>query len=140
MAEDCVEWAGTTFKQTGYGRRWFNGRDTTAHRAAFIEHHGREPVGVVRHKCDNRLCYNVGHLVEGSHADNMHDMRERDRSNRGERHPTHKLTADQVSVILKNKETRTRTQRSLAAEFGVSEQAVCDIVNGRNWSDERNFK
>lgn len=137
---ECIEWTGTTFKKTGYGRRWFNGKDTTAHRAAFIEHHGREPEGVVRHTCDNRLCYNVEHLTEGSFQQNSDDMVARDRSERGERHWNHKLTAEQVAEILENRKTRAVTQRSLAHKFGVTESAVTHVIKGRSWSDERNFK
>ena len=132
---ECIEWTGTTFKKTGYGRRWFQGKDTTAHKAAFIEHHGREPVGLVRHTCDNRLCCNVEHLTEGSPQDNMNDMVSRGRSKKGERHWNHKLTEDQISEILKNRETREVTQRSLARKFGVSESTITHVIKGRTWRE-----
>lgn len=131
---ECIEWAGTTFKKTGYGRRWFRGVDTTAHKAAFIEHHGREPIGLVRHACDNRLCYNVDHLVEGSFQDNSDDMVSRGRSRKGERHWNHKLTEEQISEILENRKTRAVTQRSLAKKFGVTESAITHVIKGRTWT------
>jgi len=44
--------------------------------------HQRDPVGgVVRHSCDEPLCINPSHLLEGTHSDNTQDMLARNRHN-----------------------------------------------------------
>jgi hypothetical protein len=51
-----------------------------AHRAAWILANGPVPEGlIVRHKCDNPLCVNVGHLELGTFKDNTNDMISRGR-------------------------------------------------------------
>lgn len=132
LLSECIEWTGTTFKKTGYGRRWFQGKDTTAHKAAFIEHHGREPVGLVRHACDNRLCYNVEHLVEGSQQDNMDDMVERGRSNRGQKHWASKLTPGQVEEI-REAYASGEGQPAIAKRYNISRGHVSNIVRKSTW-------
>jgi hypothetical protein len=44
------------------------------HRIAYWEKHGTYPE-LIRHKCDNRGCYNADHLEEGNHRDNALDKR-----------------------------------------------------------------
>lgn len=51
------------------------------HRVAFFIAHGHWPKG--RHTCDQPLCFNPAHIVEGSHAQNMRDMAIRSRASRG---------------------------------------------------------
>jgi hypothetical protein len=79
----CREWA--LDRNNGYGVVDLvyeldgvrNSYQQTAHRAAWCLHRedGRDlPSSVfVRHQCHNRLCYNVDHLLLGSHKDNMGD-------------------------------------------------------------------
>ena len=53
----------------------FRGRQVAAYRFIYCVRHRatlREDE-VVRHRCHNRLCCNVEHLVEGSAADNKRD-------------------------------------------------------------------
>jgi len=117
----------------GYGQRRVNGKTVYVHRLAFEEHHGRSPVGVVRHACDNPSCYNPDHLIEGSQADNVQDMIDRGRAAVGERAGNSLLTEAQVRDILEAVESGEFTQAALARKFGVSKQAVNHIVKGRSW-------
>jgi len=60
---------------TGYGRRYYKGKQWRAHRAAWDEEIGPIPEGIsVLHHCDNKPCHNVRHLFLGTQKDNMQDM------------------------------------------------------------------
>lgn len=91
--DGCWEWTGTTSR--GYGTlrvgSLSNGtrRKILAHRYSLALALGREPVGMVLHHCDNRLCVRPDHLYEGTSSDNMRDAYDRKRivpyDRRGER-------------------------------------------------------
>jgi len=110
----------------GYGRFSASGRLLTASRVAYELTHGPLHSAEARHTCDNPPCCNPAHLIPGSHAQNMADMAERERS------PQRRLTAVQV------KEIRSRRRAgalivALAAEFGVTPSNVSQIVRHRTW-------
>lgn len=84
---------------------------------------------VLRHQCDNGadperkrgwVCCNPWHLEPGTHEENMQDMRERDR---------HGVPAHVVRAIRKLGE-QGRTHEQIAELYGISRQAVGDIING----------
>lgn len=68
----CWLWWGAR-NEHGYGRTEWQGRSMLSHRLAFELTHGREPVGLVLHRCDVPACVNPAHLVEGTQTDNMRD-------------------------------------------------------------------
>ena len=73
MREDCIEWTGYRHKQ-GYGMKWSEGGPKYVHRLVWADANGPIPAGMeVRHTCDNPPCYNLAHLVLGTHAENMQD-------------------------------------------------------------------
>jgi len=51
---------------------------------------------------------------------------------RGERNPRSLVTVEQV-VEIRRRAQEGETQRALAGEFGLSNQAVAAIVNRVNW-------
>jgi len=51
----------------------------------------------------------------------------------GEGNSHSRLTEDDVREILRRYEQRDTTLASLAAEFGVSRNAIWMITSGRNW-------
>jgi hypothetical protein len=108
------------------------------HRISFEEHAGRKPVGIVRHTCDNRACYNPDHLIEGTKKQNSEDMVLRDRHVRGENHHASKLKSSQVLAIREALEGGAR-KVDLAREYEVSETTIRQIGKRDRWSDPRNF-
>ena len=71
MKTDCVEWSKSK-NRFGYGARWFQGKMTTAHRAAWVEAYGPVAKGVdVDHICRNRACVRLDHLRLLTHRDNL---------------------------------------------------------------------
>jgi len=64
----------------GYGQKWVNGKNTRAHRTAWIEFYGEIPDGMmVCHHCDNPSCINIDHLFLGTNADNQKDSVKKNR-------------------------------------------------------------
>ena len=99
------------------------GRVQFVHRASYIQHHGSIPEGlVVRHKCDNKACFNPAHLEVGTHYDNACDAFERGQAKR-------KLTDKEAAFIRESSESN----RKLAKRFGVSATTVFHIKNGNKW-------
>ena len=70
-------------------------------------------------------------LVYGTKLENMADMVSHGTSNRGERHPLHKLTENDVLRIYDRKH---EPHSQLAAEFGVTRPCVSSIASGGRWA------
>ena len=132
----CWEWAGSRDNH-GYGQVAIGrydpetrvSRPMKAHRAAYSA--WREDPGdlVVCHACDNPPCINPGHLFLGTRAVNNADMCAKGRNPTGEFHAGHRLTSEQVAEIRARYTGRGgETQRSLAAEFGCSQQLISRLV------------
>jgi HNH endonuclease len=109
-----------------------------AHRASFAIASGRWPTGSLAHTCDNPPCVNPGHLVEGSHLDNMRDMIAKgrdyhharpDRHARGERNNHAKLTDELVREIRASAEGSA----SIARRLGVDRHTIAHVRNGSTW-------
>lgn len=128
----CWLWLGGVIGNTGYGGFTLQNpkRKRGAHRVAFALHTGKWPQGMVLHSCDTKLCCNPSHLREGSHRDNMDDLKVSGLASRGEQNAKSKLTKDQVKEIRKSSETNA----SLARQLGVSPATISHIRTGRNWS------
>lgn len=139
----CWVWIGAI--SAGYGQfRLGSLRDRTrrtekAHRLAYERFVGPIPTGLhVCHRCDDPRCVNPEHLFLGTNADNVADRvakgRSRSVGNRGERSPTAKLNLGAVAEIRRRVAAGTR-QATIAREFGLSPQAISDVVNRRSWGD-----
>jgi len=141
--DECWPWLHGT-NQRGYGnfsvaageldltRR----RMLKAHRVAFYLTHGRWPVPEALHGCDNPQCCNalsLAHVHEGSHSLNMRERAERSWIPAGELNSRARLTAQQVALIRLRYEAGDITQAALAAEFGMSRQAIGHLIAGRTW-------
>ena len=120
----------------GYGRFRPTGEKViTAHRFAWKLWRGLIPDGLcVLHHCDTPSCVNPEHLFLGTVADNTNDMVKKGRNVyfSGEKSPLSKLKESDVIKIracLKNGET----QISIARKFGVVQQNISNIKNGKGW-------
>lgn len=133
----CWLWTGSITRH-GYGSVTIGGRSTLAHRAAFAAFISDPGSSCVCHKCDIRSCINPDHLFLGSNADNVADRvrkgRSRGGSNRGDRHPMHRLSPDTIAVIRALGLARQCTQRQIAAEYGITQSHVSNILRQKRWA------
>lgn len=131
--ETCWLWVGKVSNK-GYGVVHIGQKVASAHRVSYEIEKGLISEGLeIRHTCDTPLCVNPDHLLIGTHADNMHDMVERNRSKRGEAQRVAKLTEAQVIAIrLEYKETKP-TYSILAEKYNVSISAILAVVRGLSW-------
>lgn len=136
MNSECTVWAGRK-DQDGYGLTpnpygW--SRDIRLHRLAWIQANGLIPKGIcVLHKCDNRACYNVAHLFLGTQQDNLRDMTAKGR--RRFRVPTGELAAKAKLTLMQVERIRNdpRSNKLIAAEYGVSATNIHGIKTGKIW-------
>jgi hypothetical protein len=123
--DECWEWTAST--ANGYGRFHIDDGLEYAHRLS-LRFDGVEldEESNVLHKCDNRLCVNPNHLYLGDQSDNLKDARNRE-------HLEHQLTQDEVDEIRRKYESDDHSQYDLAAEYGVTQQAISCIVREEVW-------
>lgn len=145
----CLPW------HTGKkGRIWVNGKIELVSRLVLAANLGRKiaPGMLACHTCDNPPCFSPWHLYEGSHADNMRDMRVRRRSfgaTQPERHRQNGIEAGKKNIWTKGEgnprarlsETEAARIRSsaiptkeLARLYGVSRSTIQRIRSGKLWS------
>lgn len=130
---ECVLWP-HSFGSTGYGQVRRDGRTRKAHRAAWEDAYGPIPAGTfVCHRCDNRACVNPAHLFLGTHLENMADMRQKGRSNRGSKNGKAVLT-EEKAVYAMARLLVGEEQQSVAQAFGVSRPAINMLWNGKRWA------
>lgn len=55
------------------------------------------------------------------------------RCNKGDNHPSNKLTEQKVREILKMKQETKKTQKEISALYGVSIHAIYDLSKGKTW-------
>ncbi len=147
----CWLWRGTRDRD-GYGVVKFDKRQWRAPRFIYELHNGPLPSElVVRHRCDNRPCVRLSHLVDGTPADNAADAMERGRLSRGDAHwsrvnadlvrgvnnPAAKLDESQVRRIRAEyavpHQLRPR-QVDLAEAYGVTQGLVSAIIRRAVWT------
>ncbi len=131
--ESCWLWTGA-LASTGYGQIRLGGSVVLAHRVTFMMENGFIPGSTcVLHRCDVRACVRPDHLFAGTKADNTADMIAKGRVARGEDLPQCKLTKDRVGEIKRMLAAGSRAV-DVAKMLGVSQQAVCNIKQGRIWA------
>lgn len=143
----CWVWTGAKNK-AGYGKLARGERSegtVDSHRASWEIHNGPIQDGsIVLHKCDNPSCVRPEHLKLGSQRDNIQDMLKKERGNfpgapgnenwkqvknrlRGEKHPSSKLSDDQVREIQKL--VKVHSLKEVADKFEVSKTQIWRIAN-----------
>jgi len=125
--DECWEWTGSTNK--GYGLVAVGGsKMRQAHVIAWqIANNRMLPAGlVVRHTCDNPLCVNPNHLLEGTHAQNNRDKSVRNRqgyNGKGFKH----LTPDEVRHV-RALHAQGVNMTEIARRFGRSRATIIRVV------------
>jgi len=135
--DECLFWPYAR-NGAGYGEiSAGDGRVTYIHRVACEAEHGAAPEGyLARHKCGNGHlgCVARRHLEWGTMTQNQIDRVAHGTHIRGERHPNHKLSSADVAAIRAI--GSTRTQSSIALEFGIARATVGDILSRRRRAAE----
>lgn len=83
----------------------------------------------VLHKCDTPACINVDHLFLGTREANVRDMVSKGRQARRDRHSQAKITTEIATAIRES----DLTQNLLAAQYGLNQSTISNIVTGRTW-------
>jgi hypothetical protein len=63
-AGKCIIWAGKPDK-SGYGHMLIGTSSMLVHKIAYFLKHGKEPQDYLIHTCNNKMCVNPDHIVEG---------------------------------------------------------------------------
>lgn len=142
--DECWPAVAGGWNQRGWHRVWSCCRKRVlAHVAAWEQVNGPVPAGLcVLHSCDNPPCCNPKHLFLGTRADNVADMIAKGRQRPGSPWAGKKLprpigrklslgAAGQVFDMY----LEGRTQRDIAAELGVSDVVVSNILRGLNYTE-----
>ena len=130
--DGCFVWAGWVDAE-GYGSICVEGKSTRVHRFVYEQCVGAIPEGsVVRHTCDNPACINPAHLAIGTQYDNIQDKMRRGRQARGSSHGCATVTWDAIRSIRRLYMRGVR-QVQLAAQFGLHQTQISNIVTGKSW-------
>lgn len=130
MDTRCWTWE-AALSRKGYGVFWANGKNYFAHRFSHLLATGEEPE-VVCHKCDCKSCVRPDHLYGGDRFTNAIDAAVRGRLKRGEENNQSKLNPEKIRDIRERRQDGD-TLVALAHEFGVSHQAILQIVTRKTW-------
>lgn len=125
--DDCFNISSHALGKSGYPQI----KHTPAHRYLFEQVYGPIPEGmIIRHSCDNPLCINPAHLLLGTHADNVQDRVDRNRSAHGEENGRAKLTEKQVRRVKNS----ALPNAVLARRYGVDRRVIYQIKKGLTWT------
>ena len=122
---DCWSWNGKLFTN-GYGCMLGpKAKSHLAHRVSFFVANGYiDSSLIVCHSCDNPRCVNPAHLWLGTAKDNMADCLRKNRF-------PHSCTRAMANDIRYLYTTGHYTQRQLGVMYGISQQLVSLVVNGK---------
>ena len=136
---ECLLWQ-TSLDRQGYGVFQFRHnkikKKFRANRASYMLTHGCSITSdqFVCHTCDNPQCVNPSHFVLADNAWNIADCvaKGRQRHAVGEKNGRSRLT-DQSVVEIRKHISLGGSQRRVAKKFGVSREAVRNILAGVTW-------
>lgn len=130
---DCWLWIRSTVN--GYGQTTINAKQLKAHRVAFRLANGHWPNQTL-HKCDNSICCNPRHLVDGTHQMNTDDMLQKGRHwvPKGSASPHAKLNEAQVLAIRAEYAAGGTSYTKLAKKYSCCFQLIAQIVKRLIWT------
>lgn len=127
----CWIWMGKRHR-SGYGEVFINGKGILCHRYAWKQTYGHIPHGLfVCHHCDTPSCVNPTHLFLGTARDNTQDRDRKERTAKGEKSGTAKLTSTQVLDMRALK--GTVSNKKIAILFSIHLSTVEKILGRKTW-------
>ena len=129
----CWEWDEKRRRPNGYGRFYYKGKTTAAHRLSFELANGPIPPGLdVLHQCDNPPCVNPSHLFLGNDRVNSDDKYAKRRANTTHSGRGKKLTWAEVDEMRRCFDVGTSNEDA-AEQFGISAGMAWRIRNHMSW-------
>lgn len=119
---------------------------TRLHRFLYQEKYGKlDSKTVVRHKCNNRACINLEHLISGTQADNVMDSVIAKTHyippvKYGESHPSSILSKDTVLQIYKLKHIEHLSETKIVKFLDniVNRATIGHVLRGETWKEMYN--
>jgi len=124
----CWHWLKASRKRRKhkYGQISINGKHVSAHRFSYELHRGNVIDDLmVLHTCDNPICVNPEHLYLGNHQQNMNDMNQRGRGNKGRTH--FKIYSKELCEEVLKYRQEGMIYREIAKITGVKE-SMCKFI------------
>jgi hypothetical protein len=137
----CLVWQKD--RRGKYGSFSIQGKTHMVHRLSYLVHNDIENIPddlVIRHQCNNKLCFEPNHLKIGTQSENMEDRITSGTAMRGEHHPKAVITEEIAKAIkLSKREGKVGlTQKERAIKFGTSLGIVQAIDSGKSWGHLKN--
>ena len=123
----CWFYAGRR-NEYGYGIFQIEAELHRVHRLVYEHCVGAVPDGMlVLHDCDHPPCCCPSHLHVGDKRDNMQECLQRTQKHNSVLRPEH------VREIREAYKNRKATKKRLAERYGVSVDAISELLNGKTW-------
>jgi hypothetical protein len=132
--DECWPWKRSP--RNGYGAIKHERRVLSAHRVAYVIAKGEPKPGMlVTHSCDNRICCNPKHLIEGTTEKNNQEISERKRRTiiNGGMAYNAVLNDELVAKIWKLRRNGSG-HVLIARAMGLNANTVKNVLGGRSWS------
>jgi hypothetical protein len=140
--KNCLIWTGLVCNT--YGQIKYNSVTKLVHRVSYWinsnykkyddipKYNENNDRLVIRHLCNNKLCFEPTHLEIGTDRENLYDDKLiHGTLLRGNSHPSSKLDEDiirQIRTLLEDK-----TQKEISLIFNISQSTISSIKNGYLW-------
>jgi ribosome-binding protein aMBF1 (putative translation factor) len=145
---NCLLWTGC--KSNDYGISSVNGKSYKVHRISLWIHNDYKSITdipmyneenqtlVVRHICNNPLCFEPSHLQLGTEIENSMDKKENGTTIQAERHPKSTISEDLARKIkhslLNSNDANYMTITERAVKFKVDKTIIENIDKGYAWA------
>lgn len=138
IVNDCWEWTGN-INDKGYGTRCYGQfkkkKTILVHRLSYKLWKGELIKGMeIMHICDNPLCFNPDHLLQGTHYENMQHANQRKRWNPliGSQCKFSKLSEKDIKEIREMR-SKKNTLKQISKKFNVTDANISDICQKKTW-------
>lgn len=136
--DECWDFIGGLDKD-GYGVFYLNGTSIKAHRCSYSLYNILNDCAC--HTCHNPSCVNPLHLYDGTHKQNMNDMRKcgRSRNSLGSNNVNTNLTENEIidvmNLVLQSKLLSKESIRKYNSKF--KDSIIQNFITGKSWGHIR---